>query len=80
MNKSERFTSCETEAAIYLFNQAIVAVRSYSAPDDRAAAQVAVLRAAIALAGGSCDLDRLAVLEREHAEMYSELVKLRAML
>ena len=74
------FTLHEHDTAQRLYGHAQWYVRQYCKPADHAAATIAVLRAALELAGGSTPLDRLAVLEAEHAEMYQELVKLRAML
>ena len=49
MNDSERFTAAEHEAACRLVIGAALAAISYAKPDDREAAQVAVLMKAIEL-------------------------------
>ena len=72
MNESDSFTRYEKDAAIGLMNQAWAAACFYAKPEDRQAAVVAVLRAALELAGGTCNLDRMAVLEREHAEFFDK--------
>lgn len=77
MNQSEAFTTNENGAAVYLCDQATLAVSVYAGAGDLAAARVAVLRKALELAGGACNLDRLAVLETEHASLYSEVLELR---
>ena len=72
MNDQEMYTQREQLAAECVAELAAVHTVQYATPEDQPAAVVAVLRAALELAGGRCNLDRLAVLEREHAEFFDK--------
>lgn len=69
---STEFTINENASAEWLRGLAADCVGVYAAPADHAAATIAVLRAALNLAGGDASADRLAVLEAENAKLASE--------
>lgn len=72
MTESTLFTAREADAAHALIDRARWYAREYAQPEDLDCAIQAALRLALELSGGACNLDRLAVLEREHAEFFDK--------